>query len=517
MEVQRKREGKMKIRAEQVKKQVETFIREQGLLAAGDRILVAVSGGADSVCLLHLLAKLRKSWGWQLRAVHVNHQLRPGEAQRDEAFVKAYCIKYSVEYCCQSVDVKGLVCARGLSEEEAGRNLRYQVFEEEARRWEQEDGTGKVDLVKIAVAHHRDDQAETVLFHLFRGSGLKGLGGIPAVRGRVIRPLLSVGREEILSYLKEEGLEFCQDSTNFSEEYTRNRIRQEILPAIEAAVNERAADHIVQAAQKMRQADLYLASQAERWLKKYGVQEEDKKSNGFMGEGGKQLLQRGTDGKPFLCAEADGKSLLRAGADVKLLVKEEEIFQTYIIRQMMAWLSGAAKDVTNAHVEAVRSLLGKSVGKQVDLPYGLRARRSYDKLWLEKTGKPEEKGEIFLPELEIKEFSYEKGMEIPQNQYTKWLDCDKIKGALSVRTRQTGDYFFLPGGGRKSIKAYMVDEKIPASLRKRIPLLADGNHILWIIGRRISEGCKVTDETKRVLQVHVREADGNLQGFGCQD
>ena len=182
MEVQRKREGKMKIRAEQVKKQVETFIREQGLLAAGDRILVAVSGGADSVCLLHLLAKLRKSWGWQLRAVHVNHQLRPGEAQRDEAFVKAYCIKYSVEYCCQSVDVKGLVCARGLSEEEAGRNLRYQVFEEEARRWEQEDGTGKVDPVKIAVAHHRDDQAETVLFHLFRGSGLKGLGGIPAVR-----------------------------------------------------------------------------------------------------------------------------------------------------------------------------------------------------------------------------------------------------------------------------------------------------------------------------------------------
>lgn len=478
----------MEIRAEQVRKRVETFIREQGLLAPGDRILVAVSGGADSVCLLHLLTELRKNWGWQLRAVHVNHQIRPGEAERDEAFVKAYCTRCSVEYCCQSVDVKGLVRDGGLSEEEAGRTLRYQVFEEEARRWEQEYRQGEEAAVKIAVAHHRDDQAETVLFHLFRGSGLKGLGGIPAVRGRVIRPLLSVGRQEILSYLREEGLEFCQDSTNFSEEYTRNRIRQEILPMIEAKVNVQAAGHIVQAAKKMRQADLYLAGQAERWLKKYGVQE-------------------GTEAEPRL----------RAGADAKVFAKEEEIIQTYIIRQMIVWLSGAEKDVTNAHVEAVRALLGKPVGKQVDLPYGLRARRSYHKLWLEKKGKAGKKGEISLPKLEMKVFSYEKGMEIPQNQYTKWLDCDKIKGALSVRTRQTGDYFFLPGGGRKSIKAYMIDEKIPASLRERILLLADGNHILWIIGKRISEGCKVTDGTKRILQVHVREADGNTKGFGCQD
>lgn len=476
----------------QMKRRVEEFIRENKLCDPGDRILAAVSGGADSVCLLHVLVKLQKAWKLNLRVIHVNHQLRGKEADRDEDFVCRLCERFSVEFTCKRVEVKTFARKEGLSEEEAGRILRYQVFEEEALWWEGEakKKNEAPSPVRIAVAHHKDDDVETVLFQLFRGSGLKGLGGIPAARGRIIRPLLAVSREEILDFLSAEGLDFCVDSTNDSGDYTRNRLRHEIIPQIKASVNLRAGEHVLQTARRARQADAYLEEEAEKWLGKFGIKEE-KEASGI-----------GAD---------EEKLRLSIGADADKLKNEPEILQTYVIKQMMGRAAGRTKDLGEVHVEAARRLLHGQVGKQIDLPYGLTARRGYTTLWVEKRGKAREKNvqeeEIFLPKLEIKVFSYEKAMEIPQNQYTKWFDCDKIKGMLSVRTRQTGDYFFLSGGGKKTIKSYMVDEKIPAGLRGRIPLLADGSHILWIIGKRISEGCKVTDKTKMILQVHVRMAD----------
>lgn len=463
--------GKGRVEIRMIRR-VEEFVREMGLFYPGDKILAAVSGGADSVCLLDVLAKLRAPWNLKLRAVHVNHQLRGEEAERDEEFVRELCAQLHVEFICRRVEVRAFAKKEGFSEEEAGRILRYRVLEEEAVNF---------GYSRIAVAHHKDDNAETVLFHLFRGSGLKGLGGIPAARGRIIRPLLAVGRQEILAFLREEGLDFCVDSTNACGEYTRNRLRHAIIPQIEALVNAQATEHILQAARRAHQADQYLEEQARSWRKAFGVREEK------------------------------APQVLCLGADIKKLQSEPEILQTYVLWQMMGEAAGKRKDLGEVHVEAVRRLLGGQTGKRVDLPYGLRAWRSYTVLWIERgsaDGEIWEKGEeILLPELETEVFSYEKGMEIPQNQYTKWFDCDKIKGMLSVRTRQTGDYFFLPGGRRKTIKAYMVDEKIPAGMRGRIPLLADGSHILWIIGKRISEGCKVTDKTKTILQVHVRMAD----------
>lgn len=484
-------------------RQVEEFVREMGLFYPGERILAAVSGGADSVCLLDVLVKLQKAWELKLRVVHVNHQLRGREAQRDEEFVRKLCARFHVEFICRRVKVRAFAEREGLSQEEAGRILRYQVLEEEAVNWEkqQEDETGvqqeegsrtnatdsrsdfpeKSRYVRIAVAHHKDDNVETVLFHLFRGSGLKGLGGIPAARGRIIRPLLTVGRMEILDFLLAENLSFCVDSTNASGDYTRNRLRHNIIPEIEALVNERAAEHILQAAKRAYQADQYLEKQAGSWREQFGIREE-------------KMTQQ-----------------LRLGADIGKLKNEPEILQTYVLKQMMEEAAGRTRDLGEVHVEAVRRLLHGQTGKGVDLPYGLRAWRSYTVLWIEKRDADRKIGEqeeaLCLPELETRIFSYEKGMEIPQNQYTKWFDCDRIEGMLSVRTRQTGDYFFLPGGRRKTIKAYMVDEKIPAGMRGRIPLVADGSHILWIIGKRISEGCKVTDKTKRILQVHVRMAE----------
>lgn len=474
-----------------MRRQVEDFIQKQGLLESGDKVIAAVSGGADSVCLLYVLAQMREDWNLELRAVHVNHGLRGEEAKRDEAFTAELCKGLSVPCILRSINVQALVEEQGLSEEEAARNLRYQVLEEEAASWESQCGCP----VKLAVAHHGDDNAETILHNLFRGSGLKGLGGIQPLRGRIIRPLLTVTREEILNYLQEEGVSYCEDSTNQSEQYTRNKLRLKIMPLICSEINGRAAEHILQAAERMHQADEYLEHQAALWLKQYGVWESEKKP------------ETGRKGTHHAGAEDEkaGGAILRSGADARRLEREPVIIQTYVIRQMIGDLTGSRKDLTSVHVEGVRELLGKQAGKQADLPYGLTARRTYDYLWIEKKCAREAVGwgEKLPPKVEFDTFSYQKGMKIPENQYTKWFDYDKIKGTLSVRTRQTGDYFVLPDGGRKTIKSYLIDEKVPADLRDQVFLLADGSHILWIIGRRISEGCKVTNQTKRILQVHV--------------
>ena len=456
-----------------MRRRVEEFIRKQALFGRGSRVLAAVSGGADSVCLLYLLAQIREEWELELRALHVNHGIRGEEACRDEAFTRELCQRLSVPCKVCRADAVSYAREQGLSLEEGARKLRYEALEEEASCWERQEG----GPVKVAVAHHGDDNVETILHNLFRGSGLKGLGGIRPRRGRIIRPLLTVTRKEILSYIEENHLSYCEDSTNASEDYTRNKLRHQVMPLICSQINERAPEHILQAAQRLSQADEYLEGQALLWLKQYGAWEKD--------EG----------------------QVIRAGADAGKLSREEPIIQTYVIRQLIRGMTGSWKDITSIHVENARELLEKQAGKQADLPYGLMARRTYDYLWVEQKGQMKS---FQPPKAEFKTFSYEKGMEIPQNRYTKWFDYDKIKSGLSVRTRQAGDYFVLPGGGRKTIKSYFIDEKIPAMLRDGVFLLAEGSHVLWVIGRRISEAYKVTDRTKRILQVHV--SGGNEDG-----
>lgn len=253
-----------------MRKQTEEFIRKQALFEPGSQILAAVSGGADSVCLLYLLCQIREEWDLELRGFHIHHGLRGQEADRDERFTAELCNRLDIPYGFRHVDVKALVQETGLSWEEGARNLRYQVLEEEAVKWEIQSKK----TVKIAVAHHGDDNAETILHNLFRGSGLKGLGGILPVRGRIVRPLLTAGRKEILNYLEKEGVSYCQDSTNQWEGYTRNRLRHNIIPLICSQVNERGPEHILQAAKRISQADEYLEKQAALWLKQYGAAEQ---------------------------------------------------------------------------------------------------------------------------------------------------------------------------------------------------------------------------------------------------
>ena len=583
-----------------MRRETEDFMVRHGMLKKGGRILAALSGGADSVCLLYVLAGMREKWDLEVRALHVHHGLRGAEADRDQAFSESCARSLGIPFTCVQVNVRQLAAQEGLSEEEAARSLRYQALEEAACRWELEEnsapGPGQIEgalkqtsPVQIAVAHHRDDNAETVLHHLFRGSGLRGLSGIRPVRGRIIRPLLWAGRQEIAAFLREEKVSWIEDSTNALEAYTRNRLRNQILPLICSQVNSRAPQHISQAAELIGQADAYLEMQAARWLEEYGVKygggtkagEMPKLQKTEAGEMPKpqkteagempspQITEPGEIPKPQKTA-LDGR---RIQADGRALSREPEIIRTYVVRQMMEETAAGMRDLSSVHVRDVLALLEKQSGSQADLPGGLCAWKEGENLILgyrgRKSGKEcpsrqtereypgEQSGKAypsrqsdkgcpgrrprkghpnrqsgqempsvlcgilpFIPgethrlsaeaagdgealSLEFTAFFLEKGMNFPQKQYTKWFDYDKIQGALSVRTRQTGDYFLLPGGGRKSVKSYMIDQKIPAGIRDRILLLAEGSHVLWIIGWRISEGAKITPKTRRILQVHV--------------
>ena len=457
-------------------KKVRDYMREHEMTAPGDAVIVARSGGADSVCLLTVLKQLATP-EFLLRAVHVHHGIRGAEADRDEAFAQKLCESLSVPLCVAYCHVPAYAAEHGLSEEEAGRILRYQVLEKEAGKWEQELPAGS--RVKIALAHHRDDNAETILHHLLRGSGLTGLAGIRPVQGRRIRPLLCVGREEIRAYLEAGHISWCEDSTNQSPDYTRNRIRSQVLPLLKTAVNEQAEEHILQAGQIIGQADAYLRQQAEEiWQEAVCGREED-----------------------------------LAAIPLTAFARQPEILKTYLIRHMLDQLHPGWKDIGSRHFTAIAELAGKPVGSRLDLPGGLIARTGYETLEIVRKTKREVSvktesgadGEIHgrqtVPELHMTVFSRQKDQEIPKNQYTKWFDYDKIKGTLSVRTRRTGDYLILPSGGSKTIARYMIDEKIPKEKREQILLLAEGSHVLWVVGFRISEYYKIEEHTENILQV----------------
>ena len=457
-------------------KKVRDYMREHEMTAPGDAVIVALSGGADSVCLLTVLKQLATP-EFLLRAVHVHHGIRGAEADRDEAFAQKLCESLSVPLCVAYCHVPAYAAEHGLSEEEAGRILRYQVLEKEAGKWEQELPAGS--RVKIALAHHRDDNAETILHHLLRGSGLTGLAGIRPVQGRRIRPLLCVGREEIRAYLEAGHISWCEDSTNQSPDYTRNRIRSQVLPLLKTAVNEQAEEHILQAGQIIGQADAYLRQQAEEiWQEAVCGREED-----------------------------------LAAIPLTAFARQPEILKTYLIRHMLDQLHPGWKDIGSRHFTAIAELAGKPVGSRLDLPGGLMARTGYETLEIVRKTEREVSvktesgadGEIHgrqtVPELHMTVFSRQKDQEIPKNQYTKWFDYDKIKGTLSVRTRRTGDYLILPSGGSKTIARYMIDEKIPKEKREQILLLAEGSHVLWVVGFRISEYYKIDNKTQNILQV----------------
>ena len=448
------------------------YINEHQMLQEGDTVVAGVSGGADSVCLLFVLLKIRETIPFRLTAVHMNHKIRE-EAGEDAAFVEALCGTWNCPYRYMEADVEAYALGHHMSCEEAGRFLRYQAFAQVLEEAGAEDG-------KVAVAHNKNDHAETVLFHLLRGSGLAGLTGIHPVRGRVIRPLLCVTRPEIEAFLEENQLAYCIDKTNSEDTYTRNKIRHHMLAYAEQEVCSQAVSHIYDTSVIVREALAYVDCHTQMAMERCGV--------------------------------ASEKDMI---FDVAAFEKEEPLIQKQLLLMAMERLSENRKDISAVHIRLLLGLFTRQGNASVDLPCGLRAYREYGRVRL--AGRERERAESAPGVLRIPGVTrwggyrfvcqllpYEKSQIIPQKTYTKWFDYDKISKYLVLRTRQSGDYLMTRGdGGRKSLKAYMIGEKIPQAERDRIPVLADGEHIVWVVGHRISGHYKTDRQTKTVLQIRV--------------
>ena len=478
---------------------VSEYMQEHHMVENGQKIVVGVSGGADSMALLSVLSELADAFGISLVVVHVNHGIRGKSADADQAYVEKFCADRGIASCSFHIDLNRFAQKEGMSLEEAGRYYRYQCFEKVRK---------EVNGHKIAVAHHQGDACETILFNMFRGTGLKGLTGILPVRDAIIRPLLCVNRGDIEKYLQQRGISWQTDETNLTDDYSRNKIRHHVIPYIEEHINSASGQHIQEMAELLRDVSDYLDLQS---------------------------------------AEAFD-TCVRVGENPICVIQAEEfsklhvVIQREVLRRAIHVAAGKLKDIDKEHVEMVRGLFGKYVGRRCHLPYQLQAVRTYDGVMIKKemqqadaedegmcvdihgTGVYKVSGRFAnVPKIEgvaagqaggskndgltisfeMKEdFHME---EIPINRYTKWFDYDTIRNGLSIRTRENGDYIVLDGQGHKKLlKRWMIDEKIPREERDRLLLLADGSHILWIIGYRISDSCKVSASTERVLEVQVR-------------
>ncbi|MCR5465489.1 MAG: tRNA lysidine(34) synthetase TilS [Lachnospiraceae bacterium] len=470
---------------------VEKFLREQNMLS-GQGIVAGLSGGADSVCLLLLLRDLKEQYGFPLYAVHVHHGIRGAEADGDAKFSKELCERIGVTCFEYRIDIPKEAKEKGIGEEEAGRRARYRLFEETAR---------KVGAGAVAVAHHRDDNAETVLFRLCRGTGIRGLCGIPAVSKPfaseeilLIRPLLSFSREEILEELSRRGETFRTDATNAENEYSRNRIRNEVFPLLRE-INAGADEHIAAFTEHARMLTELLTEETER---------------------------------AYRDAFSDG-ILLR-----DKLMNCPRIVRLEVLLRFAKELAGAEKDFTEQHAEAMEQLLSGPVSKELSLPYRLTLVSTYEGIRRKeacagtrdsagaadgnesedsaKASKPAEikllPGRYPLTDgriLTVAVREHIPGEPVAKNKWIKWLDYDMIKGVPMLRTRRGGD-FFQAGrdGGTKLLREYFVTAKVPREERDRKEVVACGSEILWIPGERGTERYYVTEQTKRILVLEVQ-------------
>lgn len=474
-------------------------LAERQLLERDEPVVVAVSGGPDSVALLHLLHGLREQGEWSLRlhVAHLNHRLRGSDADGDAAFVEALARRLGCPCTLETVDVRALAEQRPDSVEQIGRQCRFEFFE-------------RVCLTSgsrtVALAHHADDNAETILHRIIRGTGLRGLSGIRAVRSirpgsdiRIIRPLLPFRRAHIEQYLRERGLDARLDATNHSSEYTRNRIRNIVLPLLREKFNPQVDEALLRLAEQARGADAYLSETSERLF------------------------------ESLLVAHDSAQLTLHAD----LLARKPRVIRTQVIRHALLRLGMGEQDLSYGHLEAIAALAaGREGNKTLDLPGGYRASRRYARLVFESESAPLSdasvepmrvalNGTTPLPAFGI-ELSAEQ-MEADeetvnahihrqsgrgQAHYEEWLDAAAVHPPLVARLRQPGDRF-LPLGmtGMKKLSDFFIDEKIDPALRDRAMVLCDQLGPIWLVPFRIDDRVRLHRGTKRILRLRARLMD----------
>ncbi len=439
-----------------MEKEVLEYIKQNKLIDSGDVVGVAVSGGADSMCLLHFLHSHSEELDISVVAITVDHMLRGENSLGDALFVRDFCRERGIACYKYSVDCRGIADEGGLSIEESARIGRYGIFNKLL-------DDNKVD--KVALAHHLSDQAETILMHILRGAGLNGAVGMEPKRGQYIRPLLAVTKDDIIRYCSMEDVEYVDDETNRDDSFNRNFLRLNVMPLLK---------------KRWENVEQNLASFGEM----------AKEDNAFI------LSQVSHNGVIY------GEGVVRIPA---LYMNYAPSISSRIIFECLDRI-GMRKDIERKHIDLIRCLSVQNNGKKITLPNRLVAQKEYDYITL---FKKEEKKEATAPfKIGKVDFLDSKILveeaESVQIQADKlYLDADKVPEGAIWRVRQTGDMFTKFGGGSKSLKDYFIDVKVPVRLRSQLPVLASGNEVYCIAGLEISDKVKVTDSTSHIVSVSL--------------
>lgn len=457
---------------------VYEYINTYKMIHPGDGLVIGLSGGADSVCLLLCMNSLRDRLGIRengIVAVHINHMIRGDEADTDEEFARQLCNSIGIEFVSYSKDIVAYSKELGSTVEEAGRLFRYECFEKQLK---------EKKFNKIAVAHNKNDVAETVIFNMVRGSGLKGIAGIPPVRDNIIRPLLDVSRVEIERFLKDNNQDFRTDKTNLTLDYDRNKIRHIVLPTLQE-LNDKAIEHICLLANDAGEAYEYIEEQA---LGKWHAELEGKTANAS------EIISLAVD----------------------KLKQEDDITRQKILYEALGRAAGAKKDITRKHVELLEGLLECETGRYLSMPYQVRVSNSYGRIIFTKDNELLEEysilinqdGEYIIPnwgKLEIATNNVVEKVNIPKKMYTRVADYGKIKDKLCVRCPKENDYIVIDLEGRtKKLSRVFIDNKVDKDVRANWPVVACGDEIIWAIGLRYSEAFRVDDDTKKVIYLEYK-------------
>ncbi|MGL5440258.1 MAG: tRNA lysidine(34) synthetase TilS [Filifactoraceae bacterium] len=458
---------------------VEDTIKREGLLEEGDSVLVALSGGPDSVCLIRLLADLRERYSLKIYSFHLNHQIRGVDAHKDALYALKLSESMGIPCFTLSLDVPELSKSKKTTVEEEARNQRYIAMNKIA---------DKLNIKKIAVAHNLDDQSETVVMRLIRGTGLNGLKGMEYKRDRIIRPLMDADKKSILKYCEENKINPCVDKTNLEDEYTRNKIRLKLIPFIEQEFGAKFKENIFKMANVLREDGNFIEGIA---------YDEYKKTSARIDE-----------------------------STIKLEL-EEEIAPINIailkrmIRNCIKDLVGNIEGIEGVHLLDIVNLIrnGKNTWR-VNIPKGITVYKNNDSIIFTTSDIKEEviyfdyeielDGLTIIPEIkkvvEAKIMPKEKCVQLPTGLYTKAFDINKISGKLRIRNRIAGDKIRPVGlGGTKKIKDIFIDAKIPLDKREEMPLIVDDEKIIWVCGLKISEESKIGETTENVVRISIKD------------